>query len=108
MEIWRLPEVLIIQLKRFQYREGDFYKIDEFVDFPVYTFDALKYVKGVEQSPDLAKTLTAGSKKLQNTYDLFAVVNHMGSYSSGHYTTFCLNEQSRKWILYDDDEVFEV
>ena len=52
--------------------------------------------------------MTTGSIRLQNTYDLIGVVNHMGSYTSGHYTAFCLNEESKNWLLYNDDEVMEV
>ncbi len=32
----------------------------------------------------------------------------MGSYGSGHYTAFCQNEETRKWLLYNDDDVMEV
>ena len=39
MEIWRLPEIMIIHFKRFHYESGIAEKIDELVDFPIYAFD---------------------------------------------------------------------
>jgi ubiquitin C-terminal hydrolase len=66
----------------------------------------LKYVKSVKQVN--GTRLTRSSHALENTYDLFGVVNHLGSFGSGHYTAFCFNEEASKWILYNDEEVFEV
>ena len=40
------------------------------------------------------------------SYDLFGVVNHYGSFESGHYTSFCRNQN--KWYCYDDTAVSDV
>ena len=41
-------------------------------------------------------------------YDLFAVGNHHGGMTGGHYTAFCKNAINEKWYLLDDDFVSEV
>ena len=41
-------------------------------------------------------------------YDLYAVGNHHGGMTGGHYTAFCKNSVSKKWYLMDDDFVQEV
>lgn len=35
-------------------------------------------------------------------YDLYAVSNHFGSLSGGHYTAFCQNAINKKWYEFDD------
>jgi ubiquitin C-terminal hydrolase len=32
----------------------------------------------------------------------------MGSIGGGHYTAFCEHEDTKKWYLYNDDEVLEM
>ena len=32
----------------------------------------------------------------------------MGNIGSGHYTALWLNEETKKWLLYNDDEVIDV
>lgn len=39
------------------------------------------------------------------TYELFAVCNHMGTVSSGHYTATTKSRQTGQWYTYDDDRV---
>lgn len=41
----------------------------------------------------------------ENCYDLYAVCNHMGTMSGGHYTAFCKNPTDLQWYLYDDTRV---
>ena len=41
-------------------------------------------------------------------YDLYGVVNHMGSLSGGHYTAFCRHEGSGSWLHFDDQTVSTV
>jgi ubiquitin carboxyl-terminal hydrolase 4/11/15 len=38
-------------------------------------------------------------------YDLYAVSNHYGSMSGGHYTAFGYNPIYKKWYEFDDDSV---
>jgi ubiquitin C-terminal hydrolase len=81
MDLFKLPPVLIIQLKRFlkNDHEPSFFrnasrKITEKVDFPLKSLDLSEYLINDEE------------KKEQWTYDLFGVSNHMGKLHGGHYT----------------------
>ena len=108
MELWRLPEIMVIHLKRFTFEGGNAEKIDLPLDFPIFAFDANQWVRSVDSAITRNRGLTLSSTTLQNTYDIFAVVNHMGSIGGGHYTAFCKHEDTGKWYLYNDDEVLEV
>ena len=75
LTIWRPPQILVIQLKRFSYSSYSREKIDKFVNFPI---------KGL----DISKFCT-DSKLLDQTqpiYDLYAVIDHFGGLYGGHYT----------------------
>ena len=41
-------------------------------------------------------------------YDLYAVTNHYGSLSFGHYTAYCKNYQTGLWYDYNDSSVSEL
>ena len=56
------------------------------------------------RSTDLGSTPASCSQ----VYDLYAVGNHHGGMTGGHYTAFCKNSVNRKWYLMDDDFVQEV
>lgn len=105
MDVWRLPDILIVNLKRFAYVSGTFEKLDQQVTYPLTAFDMSQYVR-LEVPTGLTQSTTA----LQRAYDLYAVVFHAGSMESGHYTTCCMHEHEgrTRWLLYDDEQVFEV
>lgn len=105
MDIWRLPDILILNLKRFAYVSGTFEKIDQLVTYPLHALDMSHYVR-LEAPTGLTQSTTA----LQRAYDLYAVVFHSGSMESGHYTTCCVHEAegNSRWLLFDDEQVFEV
>jgi hypothetical protein len=44
----------------------------------------------------------------QPIYDLYAISNHSGGMSGGHYTTFALHFETGKWYHFDDSRVSEV
>lgn len=101
MSLWRLPEILTIQLKRFSFRNllwRD--KIDQKVHFPVEQLDLSPYLSSISEH---------GA-----TYDLYAVVNHYGGILYGHYTCFArcpppTSDNSQKdvvgWRCMDDRNV---
>ncbi|KAI9916749.1 hypothetical protein PsorP6_016774 [Peronosclerospora sorghi] len=102
MEIWRLPDVLVLSLKRFEYRNEVLRdKLDAFVDFPLENLDMSPY--SLEKSSD---------KDVR--YDLFAVSNHYGSMGFGHYTAFAKSwndgdgERYPGWYSFDDSNVTPV
>ena len=43
--------------------------------------------------------------RLDNVYDLYAVCNHIGSMSRGHYTAYCRNPADGNWYSFDDQLV---
>ncbi|KAH8298642.1 hypothetical protein KR018_005676, partial [Drosophila ironensis] len=94
MTLEKLPVVLILHLKYFDYRSDGCTKILKKVEFPV------------ELKID-AKIL--GSKKMapkQRAYRLFAVVYHDGKEASkGHYITDVFHSGYSSWLRYDDSSV---
>ncbi|XP_075403454.1 ubiquitin carboxyl-terminal hydrolase 19 isoform X5 [Tenrec ecaudatus] len=101
--LWRLPNVLIVQLKRFSFRSFVWRdKINDLVDFPVRNLDLSKFCIGQkeEQLP---------------SYDLYAVINHYGGMIGGHYTACARLPSDRSsqrsdvgWRLFDDSTVTTV
>lgn len=70
-------------------------KIKAFVDYPIEGLDMGPYLRGTFGS-------NSGNKeKKPILYDLYGVVNHYGSLGGGHYTAFCQNFLTKKYIFYD-------
>lgn len=94
MDIWRVPEVLIIHLMRF--KQSGYYrkKNGKVVNFPLEGLDISEYVLGPQKKPLV--------------YDCYAVSNHYGSMSGGHYTAFGKNEITQEWYHFDDSSVDSV
>ena len=92
LELWKLPDILILHLKRFQQVNSVARKkIDTMVHCP-YTVDMDAYV--VEHSPH--------RNSGRNSFRLFAVSNHMGGLNGGHYTAVARAPQSEQWYTLDD------
>ncbi|KAL5013386.1 hypothetical protein ScPMuIL_007656 [Solemya velum] len=87
-DLWSLPNVLIIHLKRFSYNRYWRDKIDALVEFPTSGLSLKKYIIGGCESPA--------------SYDLIAVSNHYGGLGGGHYTAFAKNKNDGEWYYYDD------
>ena len=75
LDLWRLPEILIIHLKRFSYSRYTKNKLDTSVDFPIHDLDLSKYIRD-------------RSGQTSNHYQLYAVSNHYGGMGGGHYTAY--------------------
>ncbi|CAG9317700.1 unnamed protein product [Blepharisma stoltei] len=103
MEIWRVPDILIIHLKRFSFLNGQLAKINYKVTFPLQDLDISSWMISSEKTSGN----TVSTTRENCLYDLFAVVNHSGNLGSGHYTSYCL-ANNKTWLFYDDDKVYEV
>ena len=134
MELWRLPNVLVVHLKRFEFRNAiRSFKDETFVDFPIEGLDMSPYCAHpnatVPSSAAGASSHDAnggggGAKAAGSTntdfsvdsipamYDLFGVVNHYGRLGFGHYTAFARrwdeSGMDEDWALFDDSSVRSV
>ncbi|CAG9325083.1 unnamed protein product [Blepharisma stoltei] len=88
MEVYKLPKILIVHLKRFKHNGFYNSKIDKFVEFPVEGLDLRNYCI---RNPGI--------------YDLYALSNHFGSTGSGHYTAYAKNRYNQRWYNFDDSSV---
>lgn len=96
MDIWKLPPVLVLHLKRFEFdmRRMRFGKIDKLLTCPL-SLDLSGYV--------------ASPQREHSVYDIVAVANHIGPFGSGHYTAACqvssLGREVGDWYCFNDDRV---
>jgi len=94
--IYKLPDILLIHLKRFQMTARWREKITTKIVFPLLGLDMDKYV--FKSAESLASSASASARarngggveeeENKNIYDLYAVSNHFGNLSSGHYTAY--------------------
>uniref|UniRef100_A0A6C0IRA0 USP domain-containing protein n=1 Tax=viral metagenome TaxID=1070528 RepID=A0A6C0IRA0_9ZZZZ len=89
---WSFPDILVIDIKRFNYYNYS-KKNQVLVDFPLENLDLSPYV--------------IGYNKYNYKYDLYGVCNHSGSTMGGHYTSFVKNANG-KWYHFNDTRVSEV
>ncbi|CAG0894685.1 unnamed protein product [Cyprideis torosa] len=93
IEIFKFPQILVVQLKRFAQSR----KIRTFVDFPVdQPLDLSRYAAEPPESSSAP------------IYNLYAVAYHhtpCGSLESGHYTAACKNRSTQMWFVFDDKNV---
>jgi len=91
-DVWSLPKVLIIHLKRFSFSRSWRDKIDTLVEFPVEGLDMSSYVHNPEQKkPDKPMV-----------YNLIGIANHFGGLGGGHYTAYAKNAPQDSWYSFDD------
>jgi ubiquitin C-terminal hydrolase len=95
IDLWRLPPILIVQLKRFNYTRFYRDKIDLLIDCPLRSLDLSQFVENIDE-------------KANTKYDLIAVSNHMGGLGGGHYTAHAINSYDRSWHTFDDGWVSNI
>uniref|UniRef100_A0A673LU52 Ubiquitin carboxyl-terminal hydrolase n=1 Tax=Sinocyclocheilus rhinocerous TaxID=307959 RepID=A0A673LU52_9TELE len=95
LDLWSLPEVLIIHLKRFSYTKYSREKLDTIVEFPLRDLDFSGFL--------LKKTVNSTEPPCR--YDLIAVSNHYGGLRDGHYTSYARNKDNGQWYYFDDSKV---
>lgn len=96
LDLWSLPEVLVVHLKRFSYSRASRDKLDTKVEFPLTDLDLGRHILGPASD---------GSTPESNKYDLYAVSNHYGGLGGGHYTAYCKMPDDNLWYLFDDGSV---
>jgi len=87
---WNLPNILIIDLKRYNNSNK---KIHSLVDTPLEDLDLSRYVDGYNSSKYI--------------YDLFGTGNHSGGAMGGHYTANIKNPNG-KWYSFNDTTISEI
>ncbi|XP_035763576.1 ubiquitin carboxyl-terminal hydrolase 15-like [Neolamprologus brichardi] len=91
LDLWSLPPVLVVHLKRFSYSRYMRDKLDSLVDFPLRDLDMSEFLINPNAGPC--------------RYDLIAVSNHYGGMGGGHYTGYAKNKDDGKWYNFDDSSV---
>lgn len=90
-DLWTLPKILVIHLKRFSYNRYMRDKLDVLVNFPIEGLDLTSYV--------------INKNHPRAVYDLHAVSNHYGGLGGGHYTAYATNCYDGFWYYFDDSSV---
>jgi ubiquitin carboxyl-terminal hydrolase 8 len=91
IDLWILPPILIVHLKRFTYQgsqQGGGSKNSANIEYPSKQWDITKDVLSKAGDPAI--------------YDLYAVSNHLGSSGGGHYTAHALNRFDDQWYEFND------
>uniref|UniRef100_A0A671RF53 ubiquitinyl hydrolase 1 n=1 Tax=Sinocyclocheilus anshuiensis TaxID=1608454 RepID=A0A671RF53_9TELE len=91
LDLWSVPPVLVVHLKRFSYSRYMRDKLDLLVDFPLRDLDMSEFLINPSAGP--------------SRYDLIAVSNHYGGMGGGHYTAYAKNKEDQKWYNFDDSSV---
>ncbi|KAI0657997.1 cysteine proteinase [Cubamyces menziesii] len=110
-DLWKVPDVLVVHLKRFSNSRMLRDKIDTFVDFPIEGLDLTEMVgqrrvgkRLAEEGVDV-KSLGIDDLEEPLVYDLFAVDEHLGGLGGGHYRAYAMNHVTGKWYHFDDSYV---
>ena len=91
---WSLPNIMIIDIKRFiTSMNGRSKKNQQFIDIPINNVDFSTYVEGYAKETFI--------------YDLYAICNHHGQIEGGHYSATIKNANG-KWYNFNDTQVTEI
>jgi ubiquitin carboxyl-terminal hydrolase 8 len=99
LQIWTLPDILVIKFNRFQhqYIGGQFQskKNDTLITFPTRDLNLSTY-------------LLMPSPSESSIYDLHAICCHRGAMNVGHYYAICYNSVIGSWVVCDDQMIVPV
>ena len=95
IDIWKLPKILVLHLKRFQHGKYRRSKVDVNVTFPKTNLDMSQYIAPNATNPDCK-------------YNLYGVSQHMGGLGGGHYTASARNWHDGDWYNFNDSSVSPV
>uniref|UniRef100_A0A224XFS3 Putative ubiquitin carboxyl-terminal hydrolase faf-x n=1 Tax=Panstrongylus lignarius TaxID=156445 RepID=A0A224XFS3_9HEMI len=109
----KLPPILTIQLKRFEYdyervcaiKFNDYFEFPRLLDMEPYTVSGLAKIEG-----EVDCDYNDSPKDVSTKYQLSGIVVHSGQASGGHYYSYILHrlkDGTSKWYKFDDGEVTE-
>lgn len=110
-DLWKVPDILVVHLKRFSNNRTLRDKIDTFVDFPLEGLDLTSMVGERQAAKRLseqgADIHSIGFEDIEEplVYDLYAVDEHLGGLGGGHYRAYAHNHATKKWYHFDDSYV---
>ena len=90
INFWSLPNILIVDFKKFNNANR---KINCIIESPLENINLTKYIIGYDKDKYI--------------YELFGVCNHFGGSLGGHYTAYVKN-QNNKWYHFNDTSVTEI
>lgn len=76
-DLWRMPEIMVVHLKRFSHSRTWRDKIDALIDFPTSELDLTDRVLSIEDHASV-------KDEDRLVYDLYGVDNHYGGLGGGH------------------------
>lgn len=93
------PEVLHLQLKRFEYdfNYDQLIKVNDYYEFP----------DTIDLSPYMDKEILSNNPG-PNNYKLHGVLVHTGDISTGHYYAMIKPTTEDKWYRFDDEKVWRI
>jgi ubiquitin C-terminal hydrolase len=95
LDFYRLPAVLVLQIKRFSYGKYSKQKLNS----------RIRVAQKLDLGPLLTHTDHASTKR--PIYRLVGMVNHSGDINGGHYTAQCRNPHNARWYNFNDSSVSE-
>lgn len=110
-DLWTVPDVLVVHLKRFSNSRILRDKIDAFVDFPIEGLNLESFcgerevAQRLSQQGQEASDLVLSDLDEPLLYDLYAVDEHLGGLGGGHYRAYAKNHQTGQWYHFDDSYV---
>ncbi|PKI83803.1 ubiquitinyl hydrolase 1 [Malassezia vespertilionis] len=122
-DLWKVPDILVVHLKRFSAGRMARDKLDTYIDFPIEGLDLTEMAVGAKIMRDMHEETPPAETQVgdkyvvphdphddavaadQPIYDLYAVDNHFGGLGGGHYTAFAKNPTDDRWYNYDDSSV---
>lgn len=96
MDIWKLPEILVVHLKRFKFSASRREKLNVNVSF--------------KSKWDLKPFVLVNSENDGNStaYKMYAGSYHIGSLSGGHYIAYAKNRVDNNWYCFNDNQCTKV
>ena len=110
-DLWKVPDILVVHLKRFSNSRTLRDKIDAHVEFPIEGLDLgdmageRNVAKRLIQQGIAVENLDLGNLDEPLVYDLFGVDEHIGGLGGGHYRAYAHNHTTDKWYHFDDSYV---